>query len=201
MARRNDKQPAPPTSRLTRCVCGTVFDALRSSACPDCERVWQAPPGDAGESPASASGHAKSAQPNIAAAERMVPNLSLQKVGVCAALVLALAYFVFGPSGTPPVTESTLVDPALVGSWELEMPNTLGVSNWEMNYRPDGTFSFIANGPGSPPPQVGVFHATDGHWTLDSPSTNWVDGGSYSINGDSSVTFSGRGGSFTWRRK
>ena len=70
---------------------------------------------------------------------------------------LALLSFVVACSGS-----TAKVDPSLVGSWELMVPNAQGTARWVWDIRADGTYGFHAEGPGNIPAHSGVFEARSG---------------------------------------
>jgi uncharacterized protein (DUF2141 family) len=94
-----------------------------------------------------------------------------------------------------------LVDPALVGTWQLSVPNPQGMALWIWQINADGTYSFHAEGPGSPPPHSGRFSAAGGQYTLKSTTMNWTDSGTYQLVNPMMMQATGRLGTGFWQRK
>jgi len=92
------------------------------------------------------------------------------------------------------------VDPSLVGTWEIMVPNQDGVARWVWEIHGDGTYAFHAEGPGNLPSHSGIFEAQRGHYHLQSTTMTWTDDGTYQpIHGDT-LTATGRLGTGSWRR-
>lgn len=108
-----------------------------------------------------------------------------------------------------PVTPTTpavpappsLVDPALVGSWELMVSSDRGLSRWVWNILPNGTYNFHSEGGRPAPSHEGTMTATNGHWTLHvvKGMRNWDDGGSYDVR-DTTAVIIGKLGTGNWKR-
>ncbi len=94
-----------------------------------------------------------------------------------------------------------VVDPALVGTWQLSVPNPQGTALWIWKINADGSYSFHSEGPGSPPPHSGSFSATGGQYTLKSTTMNWTDSGAYQVLNPSTMEATGRLGTGVWQRK
>jgi hypothetical protein len=92
------------------------------------------------------------------------------------------------------------VDAALVGTWELKVPNPLGISRWVWEIHQDGTYDFHAEGPGAAPAHSGTFAASQGHYTLNSTTLSWNDVGTYRLATKSSLIATGRLGTGIWQR-
>jgi hypothetical protein len=116
--------------------------------------------------------------------------------GVTMRRALALLSFVVACSGP-----SARVDPSLVGSWELMVPNAQGVARWVWDIRADGTCGFHAEGPGNIPAHSGVFEAQSGHYVLRSTTLAWVDTGTYQIAAGNTLNATGKLGSAAWARE
>lgn len=71
------------------------------------------------------------------------------------------------------------VDPALVGTWEMVVPNSAGAALWVWEVRADGTYSFHAEGPGNVPSHHGTFRAATGKYVLKAVNLDWQDSGTY----------------------
>ncbi len=92
------------------------------------------------------------------------------------------------------------VDPGLVGTWEVNVPNADGVARWVWEIHPDGTYAFHAEGPGDVPAHSGTFAAGNGRYTLRSTTIAWVDSGSYQLIGRDTLSATGKLGTGTWTR-
>jgi hypothetical protein len=108
---------------------------------------------------------------------------------------LALLSFVVACSGS-----TAKVDPSLVGSWELMVPNAQGVARWVWDIRADGTYGFHAEGPGNIPAHSGVFEARGGHYILRSTTLAWIDTGTYVPPHGDTLTATGKLGTASWVR-
>jgi hypothetical protein len=95
----------------------------------------------------------------------------------------------------------THLDPALLGEWELGVPTPQGVSLWVWKINADGSYTFIAHGPGAVPGHAGFIHATGGQWALHSTTMTWSDGGFYRLAEAGALAINGKLGTVTWRRK
>jgi hypothetical protein len=95
---------------------------------------------------------------------------------------------------------SSKVDTTIVGTWELKVPNPLGVSRWVWEIHQDGTYSFHAEGPGAAPAHSGTFAASEGHYTLNSTTLAWNDAGTYQLVSSATLVVTGRLGTGTWQR-
>lgn len=91
------------------------------------------------------------------------------------------------------------VDPGLVGTWELNVPNADGVARWVWDIHSDGTYAFHAEGPGGVPSHSGTFEAKNGKYTLRSTTMVWVDDGTYQLQGNA-LNAAGKLGRATWNR-
>ncbi|HEY3934891.1 MAG TPA: hypothetical protein VGL65_09760 [Gemmatimonadales bacterium] len=108
---------------------------------------------------------------------------------------LALSALVAACSGL-----TSKVDPQLVGTWELMVPNADGVARWVWEIRGNGTYAFHAEGPGSVPPHSGVFAARNGSYTLESTTIAWADTGTYLAPHDDTLNATGKLGTGSWHR-
>ena len=95
---------------------------------------------------------------------------------------------------------SQKVDPGLVGTWELNVPNPDGIARWVWEIHADGTYAFHAEGPGGVPSHSGVFEARDGKYTLRSTTMPWVDEGTYQLIQANILSATGRLGTASWTR-
>ncbi len=92
------------------------------------------------------------------------------------------------------------VDPALVGTWEMVVPNSAGAALWVWDVRADGTYSFHAEGPGNVPSHHGSFQAANGKYVLKATNLDWQDSGTYDPPANSIVKMTGRLGTGYWTR-
>lgn len=93
------------------------------------------------------------------------------------------------------------VERALVGTWDIQVPNASGIARWVWEIRADGTYDFRAEGPGSPPSHSGTFTASRGHYTLASTTLAWDDTGTYQLmDGNETMVATGRLGTGSWHR-
>jgi hypothetical protein len=94
-----------------------------------------------------------------------------------------------------------IMDPALVGTWEIMAPHRGGQSRWIWQILGDGTYRFHAEPYNSARPHEGVMTAVNGHWTLHALKglRNWSDGGSYEIH-DVVAVITGKLGTGAWKR-
>jgi hypothetical protein len=101
----------------------------------------------------------------------------------------------------PSHAQSSTVDPALVGTWEIMVPNGRGQSRWIWQIMGDGTYRFRAEPPRSARPHEGTMTAANGHWTLRALRglSGYSDGGAYEIR-DRLAVITGKLGSGAWKR-
>lgn len=91
------------------------------------------------------------------------------------------------------------VDPQLVGTWEVNVPNADGVARWVWGIRADGTYDFHAEGPGNVPSHSGTFQARSGKYSLRSTTISWTDDGTYVVQGNT-LNATGKLGNGVWTR-
>lgn len=106
-------------------------------------------------------------------------------------------------TGTLPVHGATAnVDPALVGTWEMPVPNAQGVARWVWEIRADGTYSFYSEGPGAVPPHTGSVTLLHGQWHLQATTglLQWSDGGTYQLGDPNTLVATGKLGTGRWQR-
>ena len=99
-----------------------------------------------------------------------------------------------------PSCSSSKVDSGLVGTWELNVPNTDGVARWVWEIRAEGTYAFHAEGPGGVPSHSGTFEARNGKYTLRSTTMPWVDDGTYQLIHGNTLSATGKLGTASWTR-
>lgn len=92
------------------------------------------------------------------------------------------------------------VDPGLVGTWELNVPNADGVARWVWDIHSDGTYAFHAEGPGNVPAHSGTFAARNGRYSLRATTMTWVDDGTYQLVHDDTLNAAGKLGRAAWTR-
>ncbi len=94
------------------------------------------------------------------------------------------------------------VDPALVGTWEMTVPNPAGAALWVWEVRANGTYDFHAEGPGNVPSHHGTFQAAKGKYVLKAANLDWQDTGTYDPPAYTIVRMtSSRLGTGYWARK
>ncbi|MBR1179478.1 caspase family protein [Bradyrhizobium sp. KB893862 SZCCT0404] len=98
-----------------------------------------------------------------------------------------------------PVTST--IDPALVGTWEIMVPNGRGQSRWIWEIMGDGTYRFHAEPLRSARAHEGTVTAANGRWTLRALKglSGYSDGGAYEIH-DATAVITGKLGTGAWKR-
>ena len=111
------------------------------------------------------------------------------KFGIAALIIAGLAN-----------AAAPLVDPNLVGTWHLMVPNSKGIAIWVWDVHANGTYSFHAEGPGNIPSHRGTIEAAQGTYVLKATTMDWEDRGAYApaVNGVLRVT--GRLGTGLWSK-
>lgn len=105
------------------------------------------------------------------------------------------------PEQQKPSIPAGVVDPGLVGTWELTARNPSGDSRWVWQISKGGTYDFHAEGPGALPAHKGTFAASKGDYTLNSTTINYSDTGTYQlVANDTLSATSSRLGAGTWHR-
>ncbi|HEY1725732.1 MAG TPA: hypothetical protein VGF89_09930 [Steroidobacteraceae bacterium] len=87
-----------------------------------------------------------------------------------------------------------------MGTWEVSVPNQLGLSRWVWEIRPDGTYKFHAEGPGAVPGHGGTFAAAKGHYSLNSTTLAWNHTGTHQVVSKTTLVATGRLGTGTWQK-
>ncbi len=87
-------------------------------------------------------------------------------------------------------TPTTGIDPALIGTWQLEGTGVLWV------VRPDGVYRL--HGTGVPSRQVGRMKADGSRWSV--KAVQWFDQGTYRLSDPTTWVVTGQMGTGTWRR-
>ncbi|MBC9878648.1 hypothetical protein G8O24_15005 [Bradyrhizobium sp. INPA01-394B] len=102
------------------------------------------------------------------------------------------------PSQAP---ASAVIDPALVGTWEIMVPSGRGPSRWIWRIMADGTYRFHAEPQRSARPHEGTMTAANGRWTLHAIRglSGYSDGGGYEIH-DALAVITGKLGTGAWKR-
>ena len=95
---------------------------------------------------------------------------------------------------------SSKVDSGLVGTWEVNVPNSDGVARWVWDIHADGTYAFHADGPGNVPSHSGTFEAKNGKYTLRATTMVWVDDGTYQLIHGDTLNAAGKLGRAAWTR-
>ena len=96
---------------------------------------------------------------------------------------------------------SSTIDLALVGTWEIMVPNGRGQSRWIWEIMGDGTYRFHAEPQRSARPHEGTITAANGRWTLRALRglSGYSDGGAYEIH-DAMAVITGKLGTGAWKR-
>lgn len=104
-------------------------------------------------------------------------------------------------SPAAPRGPSSTIDPALVGTWEIMVPNGRGQSRWIWEIMGDGTYRFHAEPQRSARPHEGTISAANGRWTLRALRglSGYSDGGAYEIH-DAMAVITGKLGTGAWKR-
>ncbi|WP_049823665.1 caspase family protein [Bradyrhizobium sp. WSM2254] len=104
-------------------------------------------------------------------------------------------------SPAAPRGPSSTIDPALVGTWEMMVPNGRGQSRWIWEIMGDGTYRFHAEPQRSARPHEGTITAANGRWTLRALRglSGYSDGGAYEIR-DALAVITGKLGTGAWKR-
>jgi hypothetical protein len=89
------------------------------------------------------------------------------------------------------------VDAALVGTWEMYVPNGQSWWRWTLDIAGDGTYSFAQDGVVG---HSGTFEGRDGTWQLVSQTNGWTDGGTYQLPDGNTFNMIGKLGPGSWRR-
>lgn len=95
--------------------------------------------------------------------------------------------------------KASAVDPALVGSWQLVVPNPNHGLRWLWDIRADGNYSLHAEGQTSIPLHSGTMKAKKGKYSLKSTAIDWIDTGTYDVS-TGFLRSSGKLGDAWWKR-
>ncbi len=99
------------------------------------------------------------------------------------------------------VLTAAVVDPALVGTWQVLVPNPRARPyKYGKSTRMAPTHS-VQRGPGARCCTADIFSATGGQYTLKSTTMNWTDSGTYQLLKPSMMQATGRLGTGLWQRK
>jgi hypothetical protein len=104
-------------------------------------------------------------------------------------------------AATSPAPLPSTIDPALVGTWEIMVPNDRGASRWIWRIMGDGTYTFHAEGRRPAPPHEGTITAMKGQWSIHAVRglAGYKDGGSYEVR-DTTAVITGKLGTGYWKR-
>ena len=93
------------------------------------------------------------------------------------------------------------IDPVLVGTWEIMVPNDRRLSRWIWRIMGDGTYRFHVEGRRPTPWHEGTISAMNGHWSIHAKRglAGYIDGGSYEIR-DTTAVITGKLGTGQWKR-
>jgi hypothetical protein len=100
------------------------------------------------------------------------------------------------PLPLPPGGKPGSVDPAFVGLWGLNVSS--GIWVWQVSA--NGTYTFHSEAPDNTLPHDGTFTASSGKYTLHAITTQWDDQGTYTMQGSTAVSMTGKLGTGTWMR-
>jgi hypothetical protein len=100
------------------------------------------------------------------------------------------------PLPLPPGGKPGSVDPGLVGLWGLNVSS--GIWVWQISV--NGTYTFHSEAPDNTLPHAGTFTASNGKYTLRALTTSWDDQGTYTMQGSTAVSMTGKLGTGTWTR-
>ncbi|QOZ23152.1 caspase family protein [Bradyrhizobium sp. CCBAU 51753] len=105
------------------------------------------------------------------------------------------------PLASVPATTAGVIDPALVGTWEIMVPGGRGQSRWIWQIMADGSYRFHAEPSRSARAHEGTVTFANGRWTLHALRglRNYSDGGSYEIH-DATAVITGKLGTGYWKR-
>lgn len=101
----------------------------------------------------------------------------------------------------PSATSAGAIDPALVGTWEIMVPDGRGQSRWIWQILGDGTYKFHAEPSRAARPHEGTVSFANGRWTLHALRglKDYSDGGSYEVR-DTTAVITGKLGTGYWKR-
>ena len=88
------------------------------------------------------------------------------------------------------------VDPAIVGLWGLNIDG--GIWVWQISV--NGTYTIHSEAADNVPPQTGMITASNGKYADHALNTQWVDQGTYTMQGTTAMAMTGKLGTGTWYR-
>jgi hypothetical protein len=100
------------------------------------------------------------------------------------------------PLPLPPGGSTAMVDPNMVGTWEL----FINPGRWIWRVAPNGTYESHSEAMDNAPSSAGTFSASNGHYTLHAISMSWDDAGTYKVQSPGVVVATGKLGTGTWKR-
>jgi len=98
--------------------------------------------------------------------------------------------------GTAAHAGNPVVDPRLVGTWELQVKG----GPWILEIHSDGTYSFHSEAGDRVPPHSGTFSAGNGRWLLKA-TTGYTDMGVYVFQPPDTLIATGLRGTAAWRQR
>jgi hypothetical protein len=99
-------------------------------------------------------------------------------------------------------TGASVIDPRLVGTWQLKVPSPAGEALWIWEVRANGTYNFHIEGiPGFAAAHSGRIRAKDGRWNQQSNGKEIADGGTYEVIDANRIRVTGTLGTAIWQRK
>lgn len=100
------------------------------------------------------------------------------------------------PLPLPPGGSTAMVDPNMVGTWEL----FINPGRWIWRVAPNGTYELHSEAMDNTPSNAGTFSASNGHYTLHAITMSWDDVGTYKVQSPGVVVATGKLGTGTWKR-
>jgi Domain of unknown function (DUF4189) len=100
------------------------------------------------------------------------------------------------PLPLPMGVQGGKVDPALVGTWSIN----INPGRWVWRVAANGTYELHSEAMDNTPSNAGTFSASNGHYTLHAITMPWDDQGTYTMQSPTVVVATGKLGTGTWRK-
>jgi hypothetical protein len=100
------------------------------------------------------------------------------------------------PLPLPPGGKPGSVDPAVVGLWALNVNG--GIWVWQISV--NGTYTIHSEATDNVLPQTGTITASNGKYADHAFNTQWIDQGTYTMQGATAMVMTGKLGTGTWYR-
>ncbi len=100
------------------------------------------------------------------------------------------------PLPLPPGGKPGSVDPAVVGLWGLNVNG--GIWVWQISV--NGTYTIHSEATDKVLPQTGTITASNGKYADHAINTQWIDQGTYTMQGTTAMVMTGKLGTGTWYR-